>query len=79
MTAPHLSSSSVCVSFACVALATLALPAAAQITTRASVTSSGAQTSDGVRRYYSAWYRNASTTFCPPATANVTNGLMVDW
>jgi hypothetical protein len=34
---------------------------------------------DGVRRYYSAWYRNASTTFCPPATANVTNGLIVDW
>jgi hypothetical protein len=33
----------------------------------------------GVRRYYSAWYRNASPTFCPPATANVTNGLFVDW
>jgi hypothetical protein len=33
----------------------------------------------GVRRYYAAWYRNASTTFCPPATANVTNGIQVDW
>jgi len=33
----------------------------------------------GVRRFYSAFYRNASTTFCPPATANVTNGLQVDW
>jgi hypothetical protein len=33
----------------------------------------------GVRRYYSAWFRNASTTFCPPATANVTNGWIVDW
>ena len=33
----------------------------------------------GVRRYYAAWYRNASTTFCPPATANVTNGWKLDW
>ena len=33
----------------------------------------------GVRRYYAAWYRNASTTFCPPATANVTNGWRIDW
>ena len=33
----------------------------------------------GALRYYSAWYRNASSTFCPPATANVTNGLSVTW
>ena len=33
----------------------------------------------GVTRFYSAWFRNASTTFCPPATANVTNGWMIDW
>ena len=33
----------------------------------------------GVRRYYAGWYRNASTTFCPPATANVTNGFLIDW
>jgi hypothetical protein len=33
----------------------------------------------GARRYYAAWYRNASTTFCPPATANVTNGWKIDW
>jgi len=33
----------------------------------------------GVRRYYGGWYRNASTTFCPPATANVTNGFLIDW
>jgi hypothetical protein len=33
----------------------------------------------GVRRYYAGWYRNASTTFCPPATANVTNGWYIDW
>jgi len=33
----------------------------------------------GLRRYYAAWYRNASTSFCPPATANVTNGFLIDW
>jgi len=33
----------------------------------------------GALRYYSAWYRNASTTFCPPATANVTNGWQIQW
>jgi len=33
----------------------------------------------GARRYYAAWYRNASTTFCPPATANVSNGWIIDW
>jgi len=33
----------------------------------------------GVRRFYSAHYRNAASTFCPPATANVTNGWQVDW
>jgi len=33
----------------------------------------------GARRYYAVWYRNASTTFCPPATANVTNGHFIDW
>ena len=33
----------------------------------------------GARRYYSAWFRNASSTFCPPATANVSNGWMIDW
>jgi len=33
----------------------------------------------GATRYYSGFYRNASTTFCPPATANVTNGLEIVW
>jgi len=33
----------------------------------------------GVRRHYAGWFRNASTTFCPPATANVTNGYAIDW
>lgn len=39
----------------------------------------GVSPGQGVRRYYAAWYRNASTTFCPPATANVTNGWVIDW
>jgi len=33
----------------------------------------------GATRYYAGWYRNASTTFCPPATANVTNGYRIVW
>jgi len=33
----------------------------------------------GATRYYALFYRNASTTFCPPATANVTNGIRVIW
>lgn len=33
----------------------------------------------GVERYYSAWYRNAAPSFCPPATANVTNGVRIRW
>ena len=33
----------------------------------------------GLTRFYAVWYRNASSTFCPPATANVTNGLRVSW
>jgi len=39
----------------------------------------GVTVGSGVRRYYAAFFRNASTTFCPPATANVTNGWMLDW
>jgi len=34
--------------------------------------------SGDVRRY-AAWYRNASSTFCPPATANVSNGWVITW
>jgi hypothetical protein len=33
----------------------------------------------GAVRYYAAWFRNASTSFCPPATANVTNGWVITW
>jgi len=39
----------------------------------------GVTVGSGAVRYYSAWYRNASSTFCPPATANVTNGWMLQW
>lgn len=30
-------------------------------------------------RYYQVFYRNAATAFCPPGTANWTNGLAVTW
>jgi len=33
----------------------------------------------GATRYYALFYRSASPTFCPPATANVTNGIRVVW
>ena len=33
----------------------------------------------GALRYYSVFYRSPAATFCPPATANVTNGWGVDW
>ena len=33
----------------------------------------------GATRFYSAWYRNASLSFCPPATANVSNGWTIVW
>jgi len=37
------------------------------------------QIGSGVERYYALFYRNASTSFCPPATANVTNGWRITW
>lgn len=39
----------------------------------------GVAPGQGVRRFYSTWYRNVASTFCPPGTANVTNGWRVDW
>jgi hypothetical protein len=39
----------------------------------------GVVVGSGTERYYSAWYRNASTTFCPPGTANLTNGFRTLW
>jgi Tol biopolymer transport system component len=33
----------------------------------------------GGTRYYQGWYRNANTSFCPTATTNRTNGLIVVW
>jgi len=39
----------------------------------------GVPVGSGFTRYYAGWYRNASSTFCPPATANVTNGWVIVW
>ncbi len=33
----------------------------------------------GLTGYYQASYRNASTVFCPPGTANITNGYRIVW
>lgn len=33
----------------------------------------------GGTRYYQGWYRNTNAAFCPPATTNRTNGLIVAW
>ncbi len=33
----------------------------------------------GGTRYYQCFYRNAASAFCPPATSNRTNGLIIDW
>jgi len=42
-------------------------------------TRGGVAPGSGATRFYATWYRNASTSFCPPATANVTNGWRIDW
>jgi len=39
----------------------------------------GVVVGSGATRYYAAFYRAASPTFCPPATANVTNGVTIVW
>ncbi|MBI5364571.1 MAG: beta-galactosidase [Planctomycetes bacterium] len=39
----------------------------------------GAIPATGGTRYYQCFYRNAVATFCPPATSNRTNGLVVTW
>jgi hypothetical protein len=33
----------------------------------------------GAARFYQTCYRNASATFCPPATFNVTNSVSIIW
>ncbi len=40
---------------------------------------SGVVPCSGVVRYYQEYYRNAAAAFCPPATFNITNGLIVNW
>jgi hypothetical protein len=42
-------------------------------------TRGGVTPGSGVLRWYQTYYRNASATFCPPATFNVTNGWRVVW
>ncbi len=39
----------------------------------------GVVVGSGAVRYYSVYYRSASSSFCPPATANVTNGWRIAW
>ena len=39
----------------------------------------GVTVGSGAVRYYQTYYRNSSSTFCPPETFNVTNGLTVTW
>lgn len=39
----------------------------------------GVTPGSGALRFYQAIYRNAAATFCPPATANITNGWSVVW
>lgn len=43
-----------------------------------SISARGGITSPGTR-YYQVYYRNAAATFCPPGTANWTNGVAVPW
>ncbi|MBI5363183.1 MAG: hypothetical protein HZA53_08390 [Planctomycetes bacterium] len=33
----------------------------------------------GATRYYQTFYRNAAAVFCPPATSNRTNGIVIVW
>ena len=44
-----------------------------------SISVRGALSIYGGTRYYQAFYRNASSAFCPPATSNRTNGVRVVW
>src|SRR5262249_19065281 len=48
-------------------------------TGNASVAVRGAIPSAGGTRHYQVYYRDAAPIFCPPATANWTNGLSLVW
>ena len=39
----------------------------------------GVTPGSGQTRYYQTYYRNAASAFCPPATFNATNGIVVVW
>ena len=44
-----------------------------------SVSVKGAVGPAGGARFYQAFYRNAAPAFCPPATTNRTNGVVISW
>ena len=44
-----------------------------------SISVRGALPPAGGTRHYQCFYRNASATFCPPATSNRTNGIVIVW
>jgi len=50
------------------------LPGDPSVATRGLVTPGS-----GVVRSYQTYYRNAASTFCLPATFNVTNGVRLTW
>ncbi len=39
----------------------------------------GALPPEGGSRFYQCFYRNAASAFCPPATSNRTNGVVIAW
>ncbi|MBK7876872.1 MAG: hypothetical protein IPJ77_14195 [Planctomycetes bacterium] len=39
----------------------------------------GTPLGSGLTGYYFTFYRNSSAAFCPPATANATNGYRITW
>ncbi|MBI5362516.1 MAG: PQQ-dependent sugar dehydrogenase [Planctomycetes bacterium] len=39
----------------------------------------GTPPGSGLTAYYQTYYRNASATFCPPETFNITNGYQIVW
>lgn len=43
------------------------------------ITIKGSIPAGGGTRYYQVWYRHDEPSFCPPATTNRTNGLIVFW
>lgn len=71
-----------CVAGSIVRLGTKALSAGASTYPQAgdaTISLRGAIPAAGGTYYYQCFYRNASASFCPPATSNRTNGVAVSW